>query len=274
MKTLIHLNLLLVLRLKNLLITTVLFIVLALAQVNFLHVTASAAQLSPNLWDYLVISSGGLFAHDHIWKFIGWFSMISPIFFYLYDLTGVTGGFDTFVLTRIKSRQGWWGSKIISTAIIVILYCTWYLFVHLIVGFLFFPAAKSWSSFAQSFYLKTLKLQFDPPILMMFIFLILVTGMIAISIFSQMTSLIFKNSVSFHIIITIIILILGVGSLRGIFLREFSPVMFPSFFDMFQDGIFHLSVYWNQLLYNFIFAFACFIISSFLIHRYPFVSND
>lgn len=270
MKKLIQLNLMLSVDLKTCLLTTMFFTLLSFA--HAFNLLSNSTLISVNLWDYLLISMGGVFVHGRFWMLFGWISTIAPMLFYIYYLVGATGDFDIFVLTRIGSRGRWWMAKFLTGICLVVLYSILYLFVHLIIGTIFFSVEPNWSSFSQLNYVQILQLRIQPALLISFVWLLFVTGIMAFSIFAQAITIVFKNSSTVFIILTIMLLVLGEAYFLGFLPRELSPIIYPSFVDLFQREQ-DFSIYKKTISYNIFFSLISAVVCMLLTRRYPFSSK-
>lgn len=259
-----QLNLYLTIRLKTGLITTGFFIVLALVHVKIIQSTDS---YSFHFWDYLLISIGGIFIQDSIWKLFGWMSAIVPIMFYLFHLIGVMGGYDLFLFLRSRSRIRWWTAKYIAILLLTTFYAVWYVLVHAFVGLIYFPIDSQWGSYVQ---LIGLNQNHKPFIMLVIVFLIFVTGLIAFSAIAQLTLMRRKTSTGL-ILFSIFIYISGIAYLEGLLPREVTPIMYPSFLDLIAQNMTWEELITNTLVCNTTVFFCCFLISCFWNRKYEYL---
>lgn len=264
MKLLIKLNLLLILRFKEVVITATLFALIAIFQAIFLKEYAEGHTIGA--WDYLLLSVGGIAIDDNYIRLQTWIIVIVPIF-YVNHLIGVTGGYDLFVLSRVGSRFRWFAGKYISLIAVVFVYGVWYGLVQLVVGALFFPFEPSWGGFIQEHFRYILDLQQSPAVVTVLALFTLILGMAAFCTLAQCGALLFRNSNVYYVILTILLIALYEYYAQGLLPREFSPLDYTSFISLIQPGNQGLSTIIYTYGYNIIFSLVWFMLGLFIIRK-------
>lgn len=263
MKALVKINMALSFHFKSIIFITILFILISVAHVTLLLNQREAV----NIWDYLFLSLGGVFIYTQFVLFFGWVSIIFPVLIFVYRIIGNNENFELLVLNRSVSRVKWWTSKFFSIFFISICYSLWYITLHIITGSIFFSTNNNWSIFFEKNFGNIYLLNLKPLSLILLIWLLFTSGIVALSSLAQLIIIIFKNSNSANLIITIVLLLLGQGYVWGFLKREFSPLIYSSFIDLFQSRH-DLSIYFNMIIYNILFLTACFVLSIYFIRYY------
>jgi hypothetical protein len=269
MPTLFKLNVLLTLRLRTWGLVTVLFLLLALAHAQLL----AGRSPSLNLWDYLLFSGGGLIVHDRFLTLIGWLASLVPMLMFLSHLTSVTGGYDAFLLFRAGSRGRWWLAKMLAMVCLAVLYALWYWALHLLVGVVIYPTADGWSAFASEAYGQAISLDVQPWLLLVRVWLLFVTGLVAVAAWAQTLTLPFRHSVGGQVILAAILFAASAAFVQGVWPRELSPLLYPSFRDLFQQGAEGWNSYWSALRFNVLAAVAATILCVLMLRRFSFSSR-
>lgn len=155
----------------------------------------------------------------------------------------------------------------------MLLYSTWYFIICFIIGVSFFPFEKNYSLFFKDSLFYFMATHFPPYVLIIYIWLLFVTGIIAFCTLTQTMAIIFKNSNVFYVTLIIIFFTLGEIYIQGYIPRELSPINYPSFLDLFQNNNQDFSTFSNAIVFNIFFSLVNFIISLVLISRYKYFTN-
>lgn len=241
MTALCKLNLLLCFRKRTFIWTTILFLFLAITHVYLLSHLGKLQGFRPDIWNFMVFSLGGVsFQTGTVLQYMIWVCSVAPLFLFMYHVHNVASGFDLFLILRSSSRAGWWSARIITLCIISILYSLWLTLCHFIIGILYFPLESGVPSYKILYsFLNSLNYsQYEVVGLMI---LLLTSGLLAISIFTQSITVFFKNASSAYVLMLCLSIILGQLYLRNMLPRMFSPIFFSSFVDVFTQTKWTLS---------------------------------
>jgi hypothetical protein len=232
MSKLIKINLLSSLRPRLLWIITVLFIVLGLTNSYKLSSNSSVENINVNVWDFLLLSVGGLNITANLWDFLGWISVIVPIILFVHHLREANRSLDLFMFVRSSSRIRWWLAKIIALTVIVLSYSLLLFFVQFLTGIFFFSFSTGWSSYTAEMYPLLVDLNWEPIVVFCEIFIIFVSGLLAFSMIAQTLSLFWQNTMVVYVVYLIASVVLGRLYLTETLSRASSPLHYASFVDL------------------------------------------
>ncbi len=232
MSKLIKVDLLSTLRPRLLWIITALFVILGLTHSYKLSYNSSIENITVNIWDFLLLSVGGLGTMASLWDYLGWISLIVPIILFVHHLREANRSLDLFMFVRSSSRLFWWLAKVITLAIIVVVYSLLLFLVHLLMGVFFFSYSIEWSSYTAEMYPQLIDLNLGPIAVFSFIFFLFVSGLLAFSMIAQTLSLFWQNTVVVYVVFLITSVVLGKLYLTETLSRVISPLHYASFVDL------------------------------------------
>lgn len=228
-------------------------------------VTSPVTIRNATVWYYVYKSLSGVTPNMDIWTIFGWVSSVIPIIFFIYNMSNLTDGYEVTILTRSRTRQLWLTAKFISMIAIAVFYCIFNLIIHIIVGLCFFPTSIKGSSYLNENHSSMETMHLVPGVFLCLTLIMLISGIIVISLITQMVGLTTRNSSSSYAILCIVLFILEVLYFRKIIRRVLSPMAYPSFnFDTST----HLSHYLTKLIFNVLVSACIYFIGVLIFRRY------
>ncbi|MBW7477253.1 hypothetical protein K0T92_21275 [Paenibacillus oenotherae] len=273
MKLLIYLNTLTILRLRTVLTTSIYFISLSI--LHLIMILQYSASRYISIWDYLLLSVGGVLVNDTVIRLLVWIGVLLPVLIYLYCLPSVNGAYDIVLLTRSGSRFRWWTAKYMAIMIIISIYGVWYGIIHFITGSFFFSLQNDWGPLVKEEFIRIFQLQLSPASIIGLAMLLFVSGLLAFCTLGQSFAIFFRHSRAASVILTILLLAVYLCySLKGLLFRELSPFHYPSFISVIQTGAHGLSAFAYFLCFNIFLSFACYLLGLAAIRRISFTGKN
>ncbi|MGN7472069.1 hypothetical protein [Brevibacillus sp. SAFN-007a] len=211
---------------------------------------------SADLSVLLIKSIGGLFFHSKIIEVIFWTLTTLPLLLFIYRMVVHFSEYDQYILLRVQTRSTWWVGKFVSCALVSVVYGLWYIVIQLLVGSVFFslPFFYEIHSVGGIARLSVPSLAGRMDLMAIFVFL---TGLVALGAVSLLAALLGRRAGSAYLVFTLLLFISGVLYVQQLIPREISPMMYPSFLDLFS-GSFQYDRVWYALALNASISLVCF----------------
>lgn len=159
---------------------------------------------------------------------------------------GNMGSLDVMLLVKSASKAKWWLVKML----LLLAINSAYTLVFFLVMSLFFLQAyytNSWGEYTQTFFPQIAEFSASPLTVILFVYLTLFTGFLAITSCVQTIGLFFKKDSKYYLVLISLFILLAVLCRNNVVARQFSPMHYPSTIDIVFPSI---AAYWGYISFN------------------------
>ncbi len=264
----IRINFKTTLRMKDLILTVVIFSLIGLFSVY--GIATFPSSYSKNVWDALLVSfAGPPLSSDSLFNFVFWF-LPYLIFFYLFgniaeeelSQRGVS------VIPLIGSRRKWWLGKTVTLFILSIIYVVISIVIILVVSSFFLPLSNQISPFLLSGTLQYIPEGITVVILIKWVFLLYLSTLFALSFIQMAFSVIWRNSFTALILVSAVMILSWLFGIGHSYIVRWLPgsqsmLIRHTFFD---SSVYSFSLSFS-LIYNAVIVLIILAVSSVYIRR-------
>ncbi len=228
-----------------------LIIIVALlgGRIFLLTVNTQSAGIAVAPVDVILVVIGGLTPlFSLILELPSWLILVALAIILARNSMVSMGSLDTMLLVKSASKVKWWLVKMLLLLAINFAY----ILVILIVTSVFFIQTyylNSWSEYALIFLPHLAESSMSPLAVVIFAYIILFTGFLAITTFVQTIGLFFNRESKYYLVLIVLFIVLAVLYRNGVLTRQFSPMHYPSTIDIVIPSI---AAYLSSISFNII----------------------
>lgn len=231
------------------------FILLAVLKASLLYYTKTTFSLPLDMWEFLFFSFGGMKPYDSYLLMIGWVLPFFPLIYVNHNLFSNHPVYEVYMYTRMNTRCSWWLGKTMAHVYLTLVYSFLLVVVHFFIGFLFFSFSTKMDLHALGYP----KIAFGniSPYFLIAVGIVLLTGFVSFSLFTQFVSTLSHYQFSTYVIWTVLAFVLSQLYVFDVIPRRLSPMMYASSIDLLVNDPFSPYPLLVESGYNLLVAAIC-----------------
>lgn len=213
--------------------------------------------------DFFMYSLGGWQIPMSILAVLNWVVMILIFMTSSQVLGSSLDNMDDMIFPRLNNRIKWWLANCLSQLLLCVMLVLLLVGLNILLASVFFRNEWSWGTYIVEFYKEWVHLGISPVQIILYLVMILFSGLYAIMLSLQTLLLKVSNKLSVFIGMSVILLATGFAYVLGGIQRIFSPIFYASTLSLSPDKY---SIY-STLAINILICLLLIIIGAYLIRR-------
>lgn len=227
---------------RNIVVIALFVTLVSLLQAIFLYRTRVITALPIDIWEFMLLSLGGVKQYYSFLFLLGWMFRFFPLLYINYQLFYTAHTYDPYVYTRLQTRWRWWIGKTLTHIWISVIYALSCMVIYFSMGLLFFP----WSTTVHTKVIMyaDIDIKTTSPLFLLIVAMVIITGYVAFSVCTQCISSLFNHHLPAYILWTSLTFALVQLYISACIPRWLSPMMYASSMDLFSNQMTPATLLW------------------------------